>query len=153
MSRGWQLNAILARDSYVRGIYRGVFPLNDLPEQCSTLPAAFIVNTAKSKQKGEHWVAIFIDAWSVGTYFDSFGLPPLHPIFIDFLNRHTVKWLHSERPVQSLLSNACGEFCVYFIRCKCRGQSLPYLLRIFDIIRPENNDSLIFTWARSLHYL
>lgn len=151
MMRGLELDDALRHHPTTRLAFKGVYALDHLPSAAVSLPAAFVVNTDKGHKPGEHWVAIYIDAWGVGTYFDSYGLPPLHPLLVTFLQRHTVKWTYSATHVQSVLSMYCGYFAAYFLHGKCRGQSLPRLLRPFRPFQQDINDRIVARWWRRHH--
>ena len=150
--RGIELDAVLRRHPATRRQFRGVYALDQLPRRL-LLPAALVVNTDIGRNPGEHWIAIYIDAWGVGTFFDSFGLPPLHPHLTLFLKRNAVKWYHSAFHVQSVISIQCGKFAAYFLYCKCRGRTLPRLLRPFKPLQQELNDRVINSWWRRWHLL
>jgi hypothetical protein len=146
MNYGWQIHEALLKDSETRKAFKGVCPVDELKGKPDKLPAAYVINTAERTQRGEHWVALHIDPWGVGTYFDSYGLPPRHAGLVAFLNRHTIKWIYNQRPIQGLLSSACGLFCLYFLYFKCRGYSLVSLLRRFRSFNWDLNDDVIQNW-------
>ena len=54
--------------------FLGCFPLDKLPPFPTKFPKSMIVNTHKSNQPGEHWVALILTKKDC-FYFDSFGLP------------------------------------------------------------------------------
>ena len=57
-------------------------------------PTAFVCNTHDGDQPGEHWVVLYIEDRH-GEYFDSYGLPPLHTTFVQFLNDRCVEWTYN----------------------------------------------------------
>ena len=85
-----QLAAVLLRDLRSRRVFRGVYSRNKLPCFVNTRhPSAFVINTYVSSGPGEHWVAVWFDGRGKAEYFDSFGLPPLHPDIESFILRHS----------------------------------------------------------------
>ena len=98
----------------------GVFPSDQLPVTVPTRPAILIANTDTSKQPGRHWVAFFLtEKNSHGYYFDSYGLSPLKPSFITFLNRNCSTWSHNHHHLQSVWSIVCGQYCCVFLAFMC----------------------------------
>ena len=133
-----QLLRLVRRDA---PIVRGVFARDTLPETIQW-PSGYIINTDPVSEPGEHWVAVFIDHNGVGEYFDSFGLPPLHDALTLFLNKHCVSWTFNSRHLQDVMSMACGLYCVYYLRMRCRGVARERLLRIFSDDY-SNNDAIV----------
>ena len=64
--------------------FLGVYPSDILPPSI-TRSATLIVNTDPHTAKGSHWLAIHLNPRPYfGYFFDSYGLPPLHPLCPDF---------------------------------------------------------------------
>ena len=68
----YQLEAVMTEDRYSQDMFVGVFPMDRLPKQFKT-PACMIINSASSSSQGEHWLAVFIDQYGRGEFFDSYG--------------------------------------------------------------------------------
>ena len=78
----------------VRGWDIGVIPRNKIrPPRKKCL---YVCNTDPASKKGQHWIAICIDAKGVGYYFDSYGRFPAHGEFIWFLNRYSTHWIYND---------------------------------------------------------
>jgi len=93
---------------------------------------ALIVNTDSSDKPGQHWIAISIGSNGKGKYFDSYGLPPLHHEFNDFLSKHCPNgWVFNDVTLQCLSCVTCGHYCVAYIKFKCLGHSLEEFTSIF----------------------
>ena len=101
----------------------GCFPRDKLPENADS-PFALVANTETAKQKGEHWVAIFVDRNGCGEYFDSYGRKPLST-FARYLTENAPNgWKTAlDSPVQSIFSTTCGQHCLYYLYNKCRGRT------------------------------
>ena len=72
-----------------------------------------MINTANSKSVGEHWVAMRMTEEKC-FYFDSFGLEILDEN-IKKIARIYNNVIYSERCIQNIQSEKCGEFCVAFV--------------------------------------
>ena len=93
------------------------------------VPYCFIMNLSKLKEKGTHWVAVYITPDSI-EYFDPLG----NPASIDFLKRikshvdsfpilvkfkeNAVKWQND--------SQNCGWHCINFLIKRLAGQSFKF---------------------------
>jgi hypothetical protein len=117
--------------------FRGVYARNTLPKKVKKLPAGFVVNTDPIQLPGQHWVSIFIDKNGVADYFDSYGLPPLHKDFLNFLENNSTRWSYSKYPLQAEMSMVCGFYAILFLRCRCLDIDLHNFIRIFS------NDNII----------
>lgn len=63
---------------------------------------------------GSHWVALVADDMRRAIYFDSYGEAPPTEIK-NLLKSSQYKLAHTNKNIQSLLSNLCGFFCLGFI--------------------------------------
>lgn len=143
--KGTEVADFLRLNPYTSLAFQGVYPVDRLPPRVG-YPCAIVINTDTVDGAGEHWTAVYIDSFEVGYHFDSLGLLPLHPFVIEFLNAHTVKWSQNSQPVQSVFSEKCGYFCLYFLYQKCRGVPLLTLLRPFSPYRLLHNDVWVTRW-------
>ena len=118
--------------------FRGCFPADRIPN-VTTYPSSIIVNEDPSAERGTHWVAIFISNSYHCYYFDSYGLPP---------NDNISNYLKSFKIVtknfymfQSLLSDACAHYCIFFICLMSIGYPFNVILKILSCQR--NSDSYV----------
>src|SRR5690348_15687689 len=80
---------------------------------------AVILNSDTSKENGMHWLGLFKESEDVNIveFFDSFGMP------IEFYSPHLKRFLlirrydvlHNFKPLQSMNSEVCGQYCIYFL--------------------------------------
>ena len=90
--------------------FAGCFPADKIPH-VKSFPTAFIVNTEKYGEEGEHWVAFYMEEDHC-LYFDSFGVGVLeHPIS-SYLSNYYDSVIYSKIPVQDFTSVAFGYFCI-----------------------------------------
>lgn len=97
-----------------RVTFLGVFAADMVPKYRSndSYPLCFIVNTDPVNKPGEHWVAVYADSKSSVEFFDSYGLPvTAYPHIRGLQNTRS----YNTVSLQSLLSQTCGHFCIYFL--------------------------------------
>lgn len=122
----------------------GTFPRDRLPKYVGS-PSACVINTDLSSAPGAHWVAIYIDEFGDGEYYDSFGLPPQHKEIVEFLDRNCFnRWSYNNQIIQEMSpeSLTCGNYCVLIIDLRSRGISFCNLLRMFTDNRKSNDQTV-----------
>ena len=67
-----------------------------------------------------------------GTYFDSYGISPMHREFAMFMSRNTAKWDYNQVMIQDFFSKTFGKFCIYFIRQLSKNVSFHDLVNVFS---------------------
>lgn len=145
------ISRVLGRDIHTRRVFRGVFPRDRLPRQVNTRrPSAFVINTDRSTGPGEHWVCVWFDGLGQAEYFDSFGLPPVHPAIENFMLKHSSAHVYNPRLLQDLTSSACGLYVLYYVLMKSRGASLFRTLRVFSPNRLWGNDRRVWFLVQQL---
>ena len=118
----------------------GVFPADKIPIILER-PCAIVANTDDSKKPGAHWVAMYVDSEGRGTFFDSYGLPPMVPQHIDRLRRNCTVYEWNIQQLQSINSIVCGEYCIDFLFYMSRGFELNMFCSLFSN-DSRKNDSL-----------
>jgi len=124
--------------------FLGTFAKDQVPSNSSLtrFPCCFISNTDNSNQPGEHWVAFWFDSKDSSEFFDSYGYQPSIFGFILLCN-------HFNRTcIQSLHSNVCGQYCLFYLFWKSRGKSLSLIVHCFDPKSPGWNDSQVRKYVR-----
>lgn len=119
----------------------GVFPADQIP-RVWTKPTAFVFNIDGHKKPGSHWVCVYVNKSDIGWYFDSFGLPPIKPEFINRLRKNCKRFHWNTVQLQSETSNACGQFCIMFLFCMSAGLSMKQFLKKF-YADPEQNEAIV----------
>ena len=87
-------------------------------------PCALIINTDNHNLPGKHWCAIFIDRNGLGTFFDSYGLPPLNIHHHNAIRKNSVKYKWNAVCLQQDESRVCGHYCCVFLFHMCLKSSL-----------------------------
>ena len=95
-------------------------------------PGSYVVNTDPSTAPGEHWVAMFFSNQRSAEFFDSYGLHPIVYGLTNFLDSHSSSWTYNSKTLQSLISEVCGHYTMYYILFRSRGCSLSEILTHFS---------------------
>jgi hypothetical protein len=90
-----------------------------------------VVNLDKSSRPGSHWVAMHFPNEEEARYFDSYGQPPPMGPIRDFLRQFKKIEFHPF-VIQSLISNVCAAYCIYFIHQCARGKSYESILTYLE---------------------
>ena len=62
-----------------------------------------------------------------------------HQLFRQFMMRFT-KTDINERQLQSRDTDVCGQYCLLFLMCRCRGLSVDYFLHLFSYQKHINDE-------------
>ena len=117
-----EIYRILSRDPFTMKYFIGVYPSDKIPNFHTSESRALVINTDKSSEPGRHWIAVFIENNQHVEFFDSFGLPPeAYGSDITTFVRRYPQVSCNKIPFQSLTSNVCGPYCIYFLVKRCQG--------------------------------
>ena len=144
-----QIDSLLSNESK----FKGSCPCDLIPD-IKEQEYSVIVNTDNASKEGEHWTAIVIDHDTV-YFMDSFGrnynnksFPKdyrqlLRELFIG------KKVVYNDRVLQSFQSNACAEFCIFFIKKFYEGVPFSSIFRSFtdDLC---SNDKKVVLFVKNL---
>lgn len=106
-----------------------VFAANRIP-MFDELPIFLVSNLDPDTKKGSHWIAIHIDKYGVGEYFDSYGRKPIG-YHLDFLKRNAKKWIFNDKRIQNNFTSICGEYCLIYLYFKYMNKSMHNFVNIF----------------------
>ena len=141
-----QLEKFLGKCRITRTHFHGVFPCDKNPI-IQTRPCSFIWNTAPSDDSGEHWVALWVDDRNFGYFMDSSGAEP-QPEFLEFFTKNCIQWKRVFNvPIQGLLSNVCGYYCIYFLIRKAMKHSNKAIRALYST-NLAKNDILVQKWVK-----
>lgn len=115
-----QITRILSSNPYTSKYFAGTFPSDQIPLKHS-YPYFIVVNTDAANKPGKHWVLIWMESAEKAEFFDSFARRPQGPI-LRFLHRFKTI-LYNNKPLQSVLSEACGVFVCLYAILRSRGYS------------------------------
>ncbi len=147
-----QISAVLRTDRDSRPYFQGVYPSDRLPSRLHHYPAALVMNVDPHNRPGSHWCSVFTTQDKVGTFFDSYGHPPSYytPLFQDFLERTCKTWTYSTARLQSLDSNVCGHYSLYFLLLRSRNIPTQTIVRRFSS-NTRKNDHYVYHFIMK-HY-
>lgn len=107
-----EISDLIVRHPEMRIPFAGVYALDTLPiKPEERRPLAYIVNTAPSYTRGEHWICMYFPVNDFPEFFDSYAFSP-HPEFVAFMGGHYRK---SNTWLQGFLSTVCGQYCIFYI--------------------------------------
>ena len=120
----------------------GVFAADCVPTEFPQLPACCIVNTHASNLPGEHWIAMYQAADDVIEFFDSFGQAPSKYGFgLDIFNDKRI--VQQDNKIQSDVATVCGQYCLFFLACRCGGKGFSDIVRLFSADRIYNDIAVL----------
>ena len=133
-----QISALLGEHSCTRRVFKGVFSVDSLPQKID--PGIYVVNTDKSGNPGIHWICIMkMTPKGSVEYFDSYGIEPHHAEIFKCLGQN---YKYSKKPLQSLFSSTCGQYCCFVAHQRALGISFKEILNTF-CTDPELNDAFV----------
>ena len=124
-----ELRDIISRDIRLNRQFLGVFAADELPRQMPVGSLA-IVNCCERTRPGKHWIAIYQESANRLEMFDSYGLPPSAYNLENKLPADVI--VYNKRQLQSVFSNVCGQYCLYYCYFKARGYAINDILAIFS---------------------
>ena len=103
----------------------------------------YIINLDSNKiMEGTHWTAFYKDGNTIN-YFDSFGFPPPEDTLKQLKNNCT-NGFYNDIEYQSLNTNTCGLFCIYFLLCMVNKYSFyDFLYNVLQPFKTSYNEDLI----------
>jgi hypothetical protein len=145
------LEYILGHDPIVAKYFQGVYSSDNLPQDKQEGLKSFIVNTDPAYMPGTHWIALFMyhdtrTGQYVAEYFDSYGSTvPVTKNIQRFIDVNTDAVIKNTKELQSVFSDVCGAWCVYFLHNRHRGVSLTSIINRFTAATTQN-DMRIKRW-------
>jgi hypothetical protein len=144
-----QVENVLRADCKLSLAFDGVYASDCLPLYCGAgNDTAMVMNLDPSTLGGSHWVCLYI-AQGRGEYFDSYGLAPPLEDFVRFLDRNTTSssgrggWTYNTQELQSLDTEVCGHYCIWFLSERARGRSMQDIVRQFSNSDTQRNDVMV----------
>lgn len=127
-----QLKCATDCDVELRRNILGIFAADQLPQKIPNEPFGLIVNIDPHYKPGRHWIALYVQRGEVEA-FDSYGnLPSHYSLYIErFLQRFT-KVVFNTKKLQSSYTKVCGQYCLFYLMCRCRGYSMMDITGIFS---------------------
>jgi hypothetical protein len=115
-------------------------------------PTCLVVNNEPRGSPGEHWVAFYITKRSC-EFFCSYG------VGINYYNSHFEKFvkrfgkiIENRRPLQSIGTNVCGQYTIYFLYKRLKGCCRMSIYCNFST-NTRKNDSIVNRFVKSKNRL
>jgi hypothetical protein len=137
-----ELIQLLKKDKYSKKSFCGVVPYDKLPLKKLRRPCSFIINTQKSTEPGEHWIAVYLPKRGRIEFFDSYGLKPTIDKIYKMFNLNGKYYIYNNKAIQGVDSKNCGLFTLFYLYFRARGYSLNQYLKFF-ITNKTHNDTFI----------
>lgn len=135
--------------------FLGVFAADELPKRPAQSRFSFICNTDPASMPGTHWLAFNFTSPTHYEFFDSYGMP-LNSSYASIV-RGSPLLLSSTcsaartKAVQSLNSNLCGQYCLFFLYQRlCNHKSFKWIFSHLFSSGPQYNDKLINSFSCNL---
>jgi hypothetical protein len=142
-----ELQHILDHNRWLSPLHAQVCAKDQLPTVKPPHVKAYIVNTHRADQPGEHWVLLYFITEKTAIYFDSYGRLPFLECE-EFMNNHCRQWIHNKIQLQGL-SSVCGLYCLYVLTKLVQGRSLHNAVTRND--RHNITDHYVFHWFLKNH--
>jgi hypothetical protein len=137
-----ELIDLLKKDKYSRNSFCGVIPYDKLPIKKLRRPCSFIINTQKSTEPGEHWVAIYLPKKGKLEYFDSYGFRPTIDKIYKLIHINGKYYIYNKTTIQGVDSTNCGLYTLFYIYFRARKYPMYKYLKFFTSNK-THNDMLI----------
>ncbi|KAF0154117.1 MAG: hypothetical protein FD188_3298 [Ignavibacteria bacterium] len=132
--------------------FLGVFASDRLPLP-STIemlsPCCYVANTDASGEEGAHWVAFFHSDGNSLDFFDSFGESPYS---LGFYVEKITKTRYNQVQVQSLLSDVCAHYCIFFLIHRAHGVPMRNIIAKFKSFKYSDSDSYVANFIQKLEH-
>ena len=126
-------------------IFGGVFSCDEIPKTTQR-PVAYVINTKKVSEAGEHWQVILLHEDGIGEFFDPFGLPPDVDEISLYLDTECDGWGYLPISLQHLFAVSCGLYCINFIRARQSGLTYAQVINQFSK-DPTYNELYIYSYG------
>lgn len=142
-----QLQQVLTQDYFTQKYFMNVYPCDQLPTEIQSYPTCFISNVDSSTEPGSHWLAFYLPSEDEIEFFDSYGNPPsfFRKEIMDFVSRYS-KMDFNPMTLQSTSTAVCGQYCIFYLYCRCRGQPPRKILSNF-ITNHMCNDRQVYNFV------
>ena len=149
-----QLDRLADSQPTLKPYFYGTRPCDRLPSSPDTQgPVAYIVNTDRQGQPGRHWLGLWTQD-GVCEILDSYALPletyqttaPLQA----WLHKHWDIVIPNSQSLQSIYSQSCGDYALFFLIDRSRGKSMKEFLNRFDKRDYVHNDHQVGQMLKNL---
>lgn len=140
-----ELRCMLSKDKKTRQQLVDVFALDQFKNFVSAhslLNGIYVINDQNSYRNGNHWFLVHVDENNVN-FVDSFAKSPNYynvekELCTTNKSLKTIQW-----QIQSIFSDVCGGYVVYFSTQLCRNNILKSIVKKFSKFDLVKNDQMI----------
>ena len=133
--------------------FLGAFPYDELPEKPKSDTFSVVINSESSKEPGEHWLVLLYKKPSF-YFLDSYGRSLHNQTFSSHFTKTIKSYIGNARykfnrkMLQQLTSNACADYCVYFIN----EMSKRSFVKVFSVFGKNlaKNDEFVEKYVLSI---
>lgn len=139
-----KLRYVMTRDSRIREKLIDVFALDQFKEfvkKNKLVEGLYVCNDQIMKMTGNHWFIIYVEK-NLVNFIDSFAKDPSYCNVKNEINMKT-EILKVPFQLQSIFSDVCGEFAIYFAFHLCRKKPLNEILMKFSKTNHKINDECV----------
>ena len=146
------IDDVLSNHANTRIPFIGVFAHDQLPTKLICKKKWVLVcNASPIESPGTHWFALFKECDDVMELFDSIGGDPASYNLVEFMqNQQVEKCIYNSVRIQSLFSNVCGHYAIYFAIHRCIGMSMEKIAAMFSDINFIENDDYVNSFYKNL---
>ena len=150
-----QLDHLATADAILKPYFYGTVACDRLPRRpIKKEPRGYIVNTDPHYRGGRHWPALWTHLGDFCEVMDSYALPlesyettePLQ----GWLKSQWKYVICNEQSLQSIYSKSCGDYALFYLKDRARGQSMEEFLRRFSKHDYVNNDHKVGQMLKKL---
>lgn len=127
-----QLKCAVKETRCLDAITVGVFSSDSLPYRVRSYPSAYICNTDRKGEPGQHWVVFWFQNRKSAEFYDSFGHSPeyYNQNFVHFLKNNAASCVYNNVPLQNNNYITCGHHVLYYLLSKCRGLTMHNIVEL-----------------------
>ena len=112
------------KGSPAASVFRGVYAINQLPENTLASPFTLIVNTQTSNLPGLHWIGVWMDEDRLAEVFDPLAQPTQPRLRKWLYSQKALRIVRNYRMVQHPRSSVCGHFVLVYVLRRPRYKNL-----------------------------
>ena len=150
-----QLDHLAKADALLKPYFYGTVACDRLPSRpIKKVPRGYIVNTDPHDRPGRHWLALWTHSGNVCEVMDSYALPlesyETTDLLQDWLKSQWKYVIYNGQSLQSIYSKSCGNYALFYLKDRAKGQSMNEFLRRFSKHGYVNNDHKVGQMLKKL---
>ena len=123
-----EIKDLMMKDKKIKKNFKGVYPIDLIPQNLD-YPSLIVVNLDSSEKKGSHWIVLHYISNHIVEHFEYIN---------NILFKQNLTYKYNNKRLQSLYSNTCGLFCLFYSYYSSRNEDMVRILRRFGNTYKEN---------------